>query len=479
MSTEPTRRSRTRARRSKGFFAAFAIVSAVLIGLGVTGAAVSLVQGPRVTGVQVDPAAAVEESGTRLILTANQALEPIDDTQVSVDPEVPFTVDASGRSVGVRFTVPLDDDTRYTVTVEGAQGVGGGPATTLTHEFATPPAVVYLLQRGGSGDDAIFRTDLGGERAVPVFTHERIEDFRATSNRLVVSVDDGEQSAIIVAGLDGSDPRELTLPGDGFVTSLQVSAKADLVGYTYSDREISETTGRESVVYTSPLSDPDAEPTPIEIADAATSIAEWRFVPDTSAILLIDFAGDLLLTDPAVDADPTALGTALTIDGITRGTYQAIVERSEGIVVIDLTDAAEVPLVPAEGGETAADGTFGELGVPGTVTPVPGGGTVRFFTSLDDAGLPAGQSVMLVGDDGSVDTLLEVPTTGFALQSCVSPSGRYAAILVAPDLVSNPYDGYRQPLPENLETHVIELSTGEERSALNGFAISWCPTGAA
>jgi len=468
-SAAPSRRAHARARRSRGFFAAFAIVLAALIAVVVTGAALSLSQGPRLTGVQVDPAAAAAASGSRMILTANQALDTVTADQVSVEPEVPFTVDASGRSVGVRFTVPLRDDTEYTVTVTGAEAVGGGPTTTLTSTFGTPPAEVFLLQRSTTGDDAVFRTDLSGERAVPVFTHPHIEEFRAGGDRLVVSVVEDDASVLLVTDLDGENQRSLLLPGDGIISALQVSGRGDLVGYTYSDRALDEDSGRESVVFTQSLRRADAEPAALEVAGIAPSVVEWQFVPEATAALLIDFAGDLLLTDPATDGDPTALGAALTIDGITVGTYEAVVERIEGLSVLDLTDAGEAPLVAAEGGES--------LGAPASVTPIPGGGTVRLYSERDAAGLPIAQSVVHVEGDGAVSPLLEVPISDGVLQTCVAPSGRYAAVLVAPDLVSNPYDGYLQPLPERLETHVIEIATGEELVTLAGSGISWCAVG--
>ncbi len=66
--------------------------------------------------MQVDPAAAVAASGARVILTTTQSLEKIDVSQVRIEPATPFTVDTSGRSVGIRFTLPLRDDSDYTVT---------------------------------------------------------------------------------------------------------------------------------------------------------------------------------------------------------------------------------------------------------------------------------------------------------------------------------------------------------------------------
>ena len=223
MSTEPTtRRAHGRRRRGRAFAGAFAIVIGVLVVLGLAGAAASVALGPRVTDVQVDPAAAVEASGSRLIVTTTQSLAEIDDAQVTVTPATPFVVDTSGRSVGVRFTLPLWDDTEYTVEIADVEGAGGGPTATIVETFRTPAAQVELLQRGGADGDTIFRTDLSGQNAVAVFTHPHIEDFRATSTHLVISVrTEDDRAGLIMTDLDGANPRELPLPGDGFVSNLQ------------------------------------------------------------------------------------------------------------------------------------------------------------------------------------------------------------------------------------------------------------------
>ncbi|QTV80537.1 hypothetical protein [Microbacterium sp. NIBRBAC000506063] len=89
---------------------------------------------------------------------------------------------------------------------------------------------------------------------MPVFTHERINDFRETGDQLVVVVEEGDASKVLVIGKDGSEPRELALPGDGYVSAVQVSDRGSLVGFVYSDRDLTEVTGRASVLVTQPLS---------------------------------------------------------------------------------------------------------------------------------------------------------------------------------------------------------------------------------
>lgn len=454
MSTERRRRV-----RGRSFVASFALVAGILAVVGIAGAAVDTARGPHVTSTQVDPAAAVEASGGRLIVTTSQSLDDVDPDQVTIEPSVPFAVDTSGRSVGVRFTRPLADDTEYTVSFRDVQGLGGGPAATFTHTFETPEAVLFLLQRGEESD-VIWRTDLTGEAAVPVFEHEHIEDYRATARHLVVSVRDADGADLIVTDRAGGNERSLGLPDDGFVSNLQAADRGERIGYTFTDANIGAGGTHESVLFTSALS-ANAEPVQLTLRGADARVAQWRFVPDTDSILLLSFDGTLLLSD-AEGASATTLGSALRIDGIAGTT--AIVERVQGVDVVDLTDGSAVPLAGMDG-----------EGMVGVIVPAPGGGTVRTLAQFDAEGLPVGVRAVFVTDDGDETTLLDIPPGDAVLQLCVSPNGRYAAVAVVPDAVSNPYGpSYELPLPARVETHIVEIADASPVVALTGAAVSWC-----
>lgn len=451
--------------KPRRFVLTLVAVLGVLVVVGTGLGIASLLQGPRISNVQVDAKQAIESSGSRAILTANQALADIDPSQVTVEPAVPFTVDASGRGIGVRFTVPLDDSTTYTIRVADVVGAGGGPTTTLTTSFETPASNIFLLRRDVDGKDKIFLTDLSGEKAVPVFEHAKINDFRATSTQLVVSVEEDDGSRLLVMDRDGKKQRELKLPGDGYVGAIQVSERGGLVGYSYSDKELSDTEGRASVLVTQSLSGDD-DPQIIEVAGAEASVFVWQFVPDSAAVLFIDFDGALSLVDRSSDAGVQSLGLAAMIQGISRGTYTAIIERLDGTVVeLNLADGSEEPLA-------ASDPDYGSAT---SITPFPGG-TLRHVVARDESGLPIGQAVVRVDDDGKATPLVEVSSADSILQACASPSGQYAAVVVAPDLANNPYDGMLLPLPEKVETHLIDMVSGEETVALTGFDASWCQT---
>lgn len=462
------RRARALRRRWRSYLIAFAAVLGALVLVGAGTAAVGALQGPRVTQVQFDPQAAVSASGSRLILTTSQSLAPVDPAQVTVSPAADATVETSGRSVGLRFALPLRDDTDYTVTIEGVTGVGGGPAATLTYQVHTPALQVYLLQRAGAGstfgEDTVVRSGLDGANPVPVFQAAHIEDFRATGSHLVMSLrtDDGPQ--LVVTDLDGQDARSLPLPGRGTVQELQTADRGEVIGYTYTDVDMTAAGAQASVLYTASLKDADAEtpPTAIEVSGSPVSVAQWRFVPDTDSVLLLSFQGRLLLGSSS-GKDPVDLGSAAQIEGIARGSTIAYVQRADGIYEIDLTDGTDSRLTDAVG----ADGFLGGI------TPLPGNASLRQYT-VAGAG-SGGTALYRVAADGAATAVFTATGTTALLHTCVSPSGRYAAVLVQPDAASNPYvTGYDMPLPKRVETHIVDLDTGAEVSMIAAFDISWC-----
>lgn len=467
MSTDAgTRRGRTRRRRSRAFIGGFAVVIALLAIVGLVGAAVTTAQGPRVTRVSVDPDAAISAAGSRIIFTTTQSLAEVTPEQVTVTPAADFAVDTSGRSVGVRFALPLWDDTEYTVTISDVTGVGGGASTTIEKSFLTPSLQTFILQRT-KGGDTVFRTDLVGDAAVPVFTDPQIEDFRATAGHLVIStLDEDDHSHLVVTDLDGTDPRELTLPGVGTVTNLQSADRGNLIGYTFTDADIGASGARENMLFTAALGQDQAddEPTAVTRDGGESRVDDWRFVPGTDTLLMLTFDGALTLVSPS-GAAPVALGNAVAIDGIARGSTVAVIERVEGPAAIDLATAQETALPP----------TDPALGQVNGVTPLAGGSTLRVLALLDGFTVTS-TTVNVVDDTGTARPVFSIDPADTLIETCVSPSGRYAAFLVAPDAVDNPYDGHLLPLPEQVQTHVVSLADGSEMVALQGFDISWCQT---
>ena len=203
------------------------------------------------------------------------------------------------------------------------------------------------------------------------------------------------------------------------------------------------------------------------------SLAELTFFAQQAAEasgrgLLVAHDGQLHLVDASnLAADPVPLGIAASIVGVEHGSGQAIIQRNEGPVALDLTTLDEEPLpFPTE---------LEGLGVLGEMATTAGGGTLRQLTELNAQGVPTSQTIVEVSAAGEVNELISFDDPGDGiLQLCASPSGRYAAVILAPDLVNNPYDMYKRPLPENRQTHIIDTTDGSVVTRLQGADISWC-----
>ncbi|MFE6734674.1 hypothetical protein [Microbacterium sp. NPDC057650] len=458
-SAEPDSDGSAYKRRRRLYIVLAAVVAVLLIAGGVFAFVFS--QSLRVLGVDFDPSRAIQSPGATLTFDTNHDLGEIDASQVSVEPAVPFTVKTDGSSLGVRFTDALDDKTKFTVTVKDAATKGGSPTGDLTTTFTTPESQIFILQRNAKKDDKIFTSDLSGENGVPVFASPKIVDFRATPDNLVVVVEEKGGSRLIVMDRKGDKQRDLKIPGDGYITSLQVSDRGGLVGYTYSDADLTETSGRASVLVTQPL-DGSSGPSIVQVDGKDVGVSDWEFVPDSSKALFVDFSNALTLEDRAGDSPSQDFGLVAELLGTTHDA--AIIERTEGAFVeLSLKDGAEQPL-PA---------TDPDYGTPSEIVPFPGG-TLQHVVQSDDAGVATGQAVIRVDPDGKAKPIFEVGEDASIMQMCASPSGQYAAVTVAPDIANNLYDEMLLPLPKTLHTTLLDLRSGKQLVTLSGFDVSWC-----
>ena len=452
----------TTPRRGGRFTVVFAgVVTVIALAAAAAGAA-GLVTGPRVSSVLSDPSAATTSPGSRVIFTANQPLAAVSPSDVEIDPDVAFTVDTAGRDVGIRFGAALADDTRYEVTIRGVKGISAGPSSTFSTTLQTPRAEAYVLERTAD-DDRIYRTPLdGGERAT-VFEHPRIEDFRASPRGLLVALrtEQGD-SELVVVKPDG-DVVDARLPAVGRLARLQLSDSGDRFAYTWTDPSIEGIPLRDSAVFLGSVSAPDAKPEQLDLGSSDPRIDDFRFVQGTTSLLLITRGDDLLLADPVAGGEPVPLGKATVIDDVSRTEPTAYVRTTEGPEVVDLRD----------GSRTRAAGDPATPGEPFAAEEVTGRGTLLTYLGFEPSGALATQTVVLRTDSGGSHVIADVPTTDAILQVCAAPNGRWAGMVVAPEIASNPLDDAILAMPERVETRIISLDS-PHTEVVPGFAISWC-----
>ncbi|WP_219805751.1 hypothetical protein, partial [Ralstonia pickettii] len=97
-----------------------------------------------------------------------------------------------------------------------------------------------------------------------------------------------------------------------------------------------------------------------------------------------------------------------------------------------------------------------------TVTPLTATTTLRQYAQVTN-GATTGTEIFRVLANGTSSVVYTSAATDAVLQVCTSPSARYAAVLIAPNVAQNPYvTTYEYPVPGTVETHIIDLDTGKE-----------------
>lgn len=418
----------------------------------------------RITSVDFDTEQLLLGPEPSLVLTLSESVASIDPEQVTFEPAVAATeVFVNGSTVTMSLAAPLTDSTEYSLSISGVTSPSGSKPTTLQTVFVTPPAHLFLLQRSEEGDDKIFRTDLSGENAVPVFQAPQINDYRATVSNLVIAVENDGLSGIVVTDRDGSNERELPLPGPGHVASVQVDDAGSLVGYLFTDEDISADGGLASVLVSQSLRSGASAPYVIENAGKPVSVGDWRFAPGGTQMVLLDFDGTVRRVDGKSGGVPESLGKARALLGVSEQDGSVILDRDGHVVSMNPDNGAITPLPLASP----------DYGMPVSVE-VFDGGTLRHVYGRDENGMPTGQAIIRVDDEGAAEVLSSVTGTDSIVQVCISPNSQVAAVTVAPDMPNNPFDRRLLPLPTTLHTHLVDTQTGEEQVVLNGFDASWC-----
>ncbi|WP_084037881.1 hypothetical protein [Demequina sp. NBRC 110053] len=414
------------------------------------------------TDVLADAESATVTQGSRVIFTSNVPLTAVEPSQVTIEPTTAFTVDTAGRTVGVRLVEALAHDTEYTITVDRVVAVGGGPPATFSTSLRTPPGELLILQREPEGPDRIERLTMDGESLGTIFEHDRIEDFRATQHGALVAVsaDSGAATLMLVSD-EGT--QEVTVPGHGLLSRLQVSEADDRFGYLWTALPSALPEDQQSGLFIGDLENPGAEPTLVEIGDGAPLLTDFRLIPRSTSVLALDTSQQLLLADQTSATDPTVLGGARWIDDLARFELTALIRTQTGPQRIDLTT-----------GSLSAVEVHDELGTPYAAEDLGDQGVLRSYLRFAENGPLESQSVVLDGPDGESVVVAEVDSDDALVQVCAAPTGARVAVAVAPQIVSNPLDDHLMAVPERVETRVVEVESGEVLFTVPGFAASWC-----
>ncbi|WP_434157093.1 hypothetical protein [Clavibacter michiganensis] len=426
-------------------------------------------QGPRLVRTDVDPLAVVQQSRQRLVLAANRPIQPVDVSRIRMEPGADFTVDTQADRIIIDFTRPLAYDAAYTVSIDGVQGVGGGPTSDLATSFHTGDPGMYVLVRGGEQQaDRILRQSVagGGQGASDeVFEATKIQEYAVVGQSLVVATlqDDGT-NGLVIAGLDGSGQVDLPLPGRGTLQDLHAEETGTTIGFRF--------TSTDGGAYDDTLMVDDvgagATPAPVLGLDGqAISAQAWGFVLGRPQLVAHGQDGDLYLVTVDGSSPIVPLGRHGTLGPFSADGTRLAVTDPGSTTEIDLRTAQQTTLPTETGGA--------DLQYDGAISFVPGddGAVLRVRTALDPATGTATQRLVVVRDGTASDVYVPADPATRITGLSVTPNGRFALLETVPDPARGASDDYpRAPRDTSVTTLLVELTTGTVTRSVAGFEVT-------
>ena len=442
----------------------FRLTAAVTIGALLLAAAgltvANTVQGPRLLDAQINPGAAVEGAGERLIMRVDQIVaEPTAD-QVTVTPTVPVEPTTDGAALILRFADSLSYATTYEIVAKVQSGTTGASAT-LRYSFRTPDGAFYALERAASNADAdapdqIVHHFLGSTEQRVVRSQPRIEQYAVADPAIaVVTSDAAGASTLTVGPLDGSEPTQ-TLADNSDISQLKSSGASGLLGFVLTPLNGSDLGGGGQLH----LYDPVAaklikvsgfDGKPLEPLD-------WAFVPGTTSMVAQTVDNSFYLIDPLNGRPTQPLGGHSRMYGFVPGSTTLIVDDSGDYKAIDLA--------------TGNTSTIPALDLPegaGLQQLLPLGGDRGYVGWMaTEAGAA---SVVVINDGNARQIYAEEPNATGGIQNiCLSPNGQYLAVAKVPrDTATNPdSSGFAN------RTEFVDTATGRTDHDVAGSQVNWC-----
>ena len=454
--TRTSTESRRDARGDRRFRRALLTVVVALAVACAGVAAIGIAQGPRLSSLRVDEIAVTHQAGQQLRIFTNQAIAQVDDSQVTIEPAAPHTIDVSGDVIAITFGHALRYDTEYTVRIDGVTSPYVSIASTVTARFTTAKADAWLLARGVPSD-VIVRTTLSGDRE-QVYAGTRIQSFAVLKDALAIAtVGTDHLSTLSITSLDGVHSEQVPLPSGTSLRGLAVDPGGTVLGF-----QLTSLGGGVIAPDTLYLVDLEAgrDLVPVTGLDGTPLRAiDWQFEP-SGGILALTNEG--MLTRIGTDGLAVPLGRVDSLGEISADGQSVIVGDSEGVAVLDLVSGSRTPFV--------IEGIGDRVPILDTAELVGSDDVVLVAITPEQGGVT---SELLVAGGGEVRSVFS--TTGGAIAGfTVSPNGQYAAVELVPDVSAADSDGYgAEAMATTVLTVIVDLQTGKEVASMSGFGVQW------
>lgn len=464
---------RQQGRFRRQFWIAILILVVLALGLGL----VSVLQGPRLSSVEVNPEATVSRPGQRVLLHANQSIAQLHSDAVQITPAVPFTVEVQGMTVVLRFEQMLDYATEYQIKVEPVASEYSSASTVFQYRFQTPDPEFFTLLRdvkptisGTVGNDRILRHTFSSASTNEVlFEAPIILEYSVLGNVVAAITQQADGTPLILHNRDTGSETRVVVEAD-MLWGLRAQPSHHLLGFVATVVGSSVLQPTTHTLYLLDLEDSSGIPIPVTGFNGVPLQAkDWRFVPGTTAVVLQTEDSQLYLIDVIAGGEPLPVGQHGELIGFIPGGTELVVTDADAHRVIDLSTAtaAELPIaLEGEGQSELSPGRFEPLSADRVVQ-------LLSYIGTGATGNYVGSVLHTVTATESVELFRPAQQDAQIDRMCLSPNQRYLSVEVFPaDAV---FDGYpSHPGFSPTTTYLVDALTGQNLRSVPGFSSSWC-----
>ena len=494
MSTERTPEARGFGRR----VAALAAIAVLAVSLGVANG----VQGPRLASLELGPELLVSRADQRVLLRANQAVDVAPES-VSLTPAAPFEVSVDGSAVTLVIRDTLDYATEYTVRAR-LRGAATGAERTVSARFSTPAPVTRTLSRSDEGDRVLGQTLAAPGGSREVLAADRIQEYAPLGDRIaaVVRAEDGTADVVLHDVDAGGEGAANGGPGDGSaaggggtggaasggdpavaanlrferIAGLRGEARSGTVGFVGTGETTDGTRYERALL----LWDARTVASPLQAVgapgEAPLDVRDWRFVPGTTSVVVLDARGRLFLFRAFTDEALVPLGAAEALGGFLPGTASLAVAAGGRARIVDLSasqtlTAEEPPAlaepeldapVPAAAEDDPATPRAPVLRSPREALVVEG-----------EAGSGSGERLVLRSPDGARPVFSPAAERTRIGRVCLSPNAEYVAVETIS--VEGRPDGYADAAGfTHTTTSYVRIDDARAVGSAIGGRSDWC-----
>lgn len=441
----------------------------------IVGLSVLLLQGgPRIRKVTYDGMLLTREASQRIVLHSNQPLKDIDPQQVSLTPQVEYSVATSGETIVLQLRQRLDYGTTYTLAIQDMT-TSTGRKTNFETEITTPSARYYYIKRNhitAQGIlaekelDTIRHGTLADEsEGSTIYTAHQILDYAILGDELVIlsAAENGAQNLVIYNEAQNRE-RIIPLPEEGTISRLAASPNGKLLGFLFRPRHNTSNTYEQSLLIYDVVADSLA---PVQGVGSANDlqVTSWYFHPDGSSLILQTLTNVVLLVDAYHQHQPVAIGSYHGVGNFSQDGSQVIVTSlGDGLMALNLrTHDKEIPkptqpnavishlrILQNSSGFLQVSGSYSEITkVYRKVFEMTNNTEVRELYGAD-------MKEVQIGDFG------------------ISDNDQYLTLDASSMATNWKLDDYTDhPKPINIRTLIVNTKTRDTVKEVDGFKLTW------